>query len=121
MNTAFLCSKYAWLIMKKQKNGQIINISSNLGKIIIPEFGAYGSAKAALEHFSKVLALELNDFGIKVNTLSPSGSIKIKKREFNKGLDGGDSKEMVGPVVKLCLSDITGKSSPNKIYPVTPK
>jgi 3-oxoacyl-[acyl-carrier protein] reductase len=110
LNTTFLCSKHFGKVMRDQKFGHIVNISSNLGKNVFKGFGAYSCAKAGVEHFTKILALELEDFNIKVNCLSPSYSIKIKEREFDNGLQGKNPEEMIDPVKKLCLTKISGKS-----------
>ena len=53
-------------IMRKQKSGIIVNMSSVVGKIGLPGSSAYISAKFALEGFSECLRYELGQFGIKV-------------------------------------------------------
>jgi len=53
-------------IMRKQKSGIIVNMSSVVGKIGLPGSSAYISTKFALEGFSECLRYELGQFGIKV-------------------------------------------------------
>lgn len=60
-------------IMRQQKGGIIINISSVAGRFT-SYFGAwYHSTKYALEAFSDALRMELSDFGIKVIIIEPGG------------------------------------------------
>lgn len=58
--------------MINRRAGQIINISSVAA--IKPKIGnsAYGTAKAAVERFSKTLALESARFNVRVNCISPA-------------------------------------------------
>jgi NAD(P)-dependent dehydrogenase (short-subunit alcohol dehydrogenase family) len=51
--------------------GSIVNISSALGLQPLSLRTAYASSKAALQMFSKALALEGADFGIRVNSICP--------------------------------------------------
>ena len=62
-------------IMRKQKSGIIVNISSIAGKIGLPGSSAYISSKFALEGFSECLRYELGQFGIKTTLIEP-GVIK---------------------------------------------
>ncbi|OTF82162.1 hypothetical protein BLA29_012166, partial [Euroglyphus maynei] len=52
--------------------GSIINISSIVGKRPIQNFMAYCSAKAAVDMFTKSVAIELGPKGIRVNCVSPT-------------------------------------------------
>lgn len=51
--------------------GRIINISSSLGAIALPERAAYCSAKGGLLQLTKVMALEWAQYGITANALCP--------------------------------------------------
>jgi short-subunit dehydrogenase len=62
-------------IMRKQRNGRIINISSLAGRIAVPLSSAYVSSKFALEGLSESLRYEVQDFGIHVILIEP-GVIK---------------------------------------------
>ena len=61
--------------MRAQGSGTIINISSVLGKAYNPLYGWYVSSKHALEGWSDVLRLEVDQFGIDVVIVEP-GMIK---------------------------------------------
>ena len=67
-------------IMRNQKSGIIVNISSVAGKIGLPGSSAYISTKFALEGFSECLRYELGQFGIKTTLIEPG---VIKTNFFN--------------------------------------
>ena len=58
-------------IMRKQRSGRIINISSGAGKIGYPGGSAYVSSKFALEGLSESMAFEVEQFGIKIVLVEP--------------------------------------------------
>jgi len=62
-------------IMRKQKSGTIVNISSGAGRLGFPIQSAYVSTKFAIEGLSESMAYELEPFGIKVVLVEP-GFIK---------------------------------------------
>lgn len=51
--------------------GNIVNVSSVNGTMIIPGYIQYAVSKAALDHFTKGAALELASSGVRVNGISP--------------------------------------------------
>lgn len=56
--------------------GNVINISSAASNAVIyPENFAYGASKAALDHFTRCVALDLAAHGVRVNTINP-GPVK---------------------------------------------
>jgi short-subunit dehydrogenase len=63
--------------MREQRLGNIINISSILGKITIPGFGWYAASKHAIEALSEALRGEVLEFGINVVVIAP-GLIKTE-------------------------------------------
>jgi NAD(P)-dependent dehydrogenase (short-subunit alcohol dehydrogenase family) len=58
-------------IMRKQKSGIIVNISSAAGRFGYPGGSAYISTKFAVEGLSESMAYELEPFGIKVIIIEP--------------------------------------------------
>ena len=55
--------------MRAQKSGQIINVSTIGVQVNVPRYGAYIASKAALDAFSRVLAVEVLKDGVKVTTI----------------------------------------------------
>jgi len=80
LNGTFLCSKKAGKIMRNQKRGKIVSISSIAARRSAPAMGIYGIAKAGIEMMTKVLAQELAPFNIQVNAVAP-GMVKTKFSE----------------------------------------
>lgn len=68
----FLCSRKAAAMMKEQRKGKIISISSVAGRKASPGMGVYGIAKAGIEMLTRVLAFELAQFNIQVNAVAPA-------------------------------------------------
>lgn len=60
-------------IMRKQKSGHIIQLSSVLGVIALPTLGIYSASKFAVEGLTESLAAEVAGFGIKVTLVEPNG------------------------------------------------
>ncbi len=58
-------------IMRKQRSGHIVQISSTGGRLGSPGLGAYQTAKWAVEGFSEVLSREVTPLGIKVTLIEP--------------------------------------------------
>jgi NAD(P)-dependent dehydrogenase (short-subunit alcohol dehydrogenase family) len=59
-------------VMRRQKDGLIINIGSILGRVTFPFFGIYGASKFAVEALSDSLRYELSQLGIEVVLVQPS-------------------------------------------------
>ena len=85
----FLLDKYGAEIQKKQGlGGDIIHIASKNGIVSGPNNIAYGTAKAAQQHMTRLLAAELAINKIRVNTVNPDGVIigsKIWEGEWAEG------------------------------------
>lgn len=71
---AFMCAREVLPSMMARKAGRIINIGSMAGRRGYPEQGAYCTSKHALYGMTKVLAIEGQKYGIRVNMVSPGGA-----------------------------------------------
>lgn len=60
-------------IMRAQKSGHILQVSSALGIVAFPTLGLYSASKFAVEAISDSLAAEVREFGIKVSIVEPNG------------------------------------------------
>ncbi|HEX3448090.1 MAG TPA: glucose 1-dehydrogenase [Isosphaeraceae bacterium] len=67
----WLCCRAVAPVMKRQKSGRVINVSSMLGEISMPGRSPYASSKGGLTLLTKTLALEWAKDGINVNALCP--------------------------------------------------
>ena len=81
-------------IMRVQKSGTIINISSGAGQVGFPGISAYVSTKFAIEGFSESLMYELFPFGIKVIIIEPG---VIKTNFFRNCVVSERSRKMSSP------------------------
>ena len=72
-------------IMRRQRNGTIVNISSIAGKIGFPLTSAYTSSKFALEGLSESMAYEIEQFGVRIILIEPG----VIKTNFNNNLKIG--------------------------------
>jgi NAD(P)-dependent dehydrogenase (short-subunit alcohol dehydrogenase family) len=72
-------------IMRKQRQGTIVNISSIAGRIGFPLTSAYVSSKFALEGLSESMAYEIDQFGTKVILIEPG----VIKTNFDRNLKIG--------------------------------
>jgi 3-oxoacyl-[acyl-carrier protein] reductase len=78
LTSTFLCCRAVTPVMKRQKSGTIINISSDIAFSGSEKRAAYAAAKAGVLGLSKTLALELAPFGVRVNVIAP-GRIATKR------------------------------------------
>ena len=67
----FLFTKCAIPMLKKNKGGSIINISSTAGVFGFPLRSPYAASKAANISFTKTAAMELGKYKIRVNSILP--------------------------------------------------
>ena len=86
---AFLCSQAAARQMIKQGHGGcIINMSSASGKKPDPQGAAYCASKSAVIGFTRVLALELGQYGIRANAVLPGATDTDMLREVTDRVPG---------------------------------
>jgi NAD(P)-dependent dehydrogenase (short-subunit alcohol dehydrogenase family) len=108
---AFNVTRAAWIKMRAQNYGRVVNTSSNSG--LLGNFGQsnYGAAKMGLVGLTRVLAIEGAKSNIKVNAIAPVASTRMT--EALMGDLGAKLKpELVTPIVAwLCHEDcpVTGE------------
>ena len=93
----FYFSKLAIPMLKKNKGGSIINLSSGAGIMGFPLRSPYAASKWAIVGMTKTLAMELGKFKIRVNAICP-GTIKgdrMKRVIRDKSNFTKDSKKII--------------------------
>ncbi|HUR83378.1 MAG TPA: SDR family oxidoreductase [Thermoanaerobaculia bacterium] len=73
--------------MRARGEGVIVNISSDAAVNAYPGWGGYGASKAALEHMSRTLAVELEGSGVRVHIVDPG---EMRTQMHRDAIDGGD-------------------------------
>ena len=71
MTAALCCRAEARAMVAQGRGGAIINVSSGESQRPAPELAPYGAAKAAVNHLTRTLAVELGPHGIRVNAMAP--------------------------------------------------
>ena len=74
LNSHFYFSKFSIPLLKKNKSGSIVNLSSTAGLFGFPQRTPYAASKWAIIGLTKSLAMELGKYKIRVNAICP-GSV----------------------------------------------
>jgi NAD(P)-dependent dehydrogenase (short-subunit alcohol dehydrogenase family) len=95
---AFYVTRPAWIKMREQGYGRVVNTSSNSG--ILGNFGQsnYGAAKMGLVGLTRVLAAEGAKYNIKVNAIAPLARTRMTEDLLGDAASRLDP-EAVAPVV----------------------
>jgi short-subunit dehydrogenase len=90
---AIECIQVVAPVLKQQRSGAIVNISSMAGIIAVPYMSAYGATKHGLNCFSRAARLELAPYGVHVNTVCPG----YVQTDFNtRAVWGSESLRVAG-------------------------
>jgi 3-oxoacyl-[acyl-carrier protein] reductase len=82
LKAIFLLCRSAARLMKKNKSGRIINISSTAGQRGEAEHSHYAASKGAIISLTKSLASELGPYGIRTNCVAPGWVVTDMSREI---------------------------------------
>jgi NAD(P)-dependent dehydrogenase (short-subunit alcohol dehydrogenase family) len=95
---AFYVTRPAWIKMREQRYGRVVNTSSNSG--ILGNFGQanYGAVKMGLVGFTRVLAAEGAKHNIKVNAIALGARTRMTEAVLGSMVDKLDP-QLVSPVV----------------------
>jgi NAD(P)-dependent dehydrogenase (short-subunit alcohol dehydrogenase family) len=67
----FLCTKHVVPVMKEQRSGSIINMSSTIAEIGLANRASYAASKGAVLAFTRSIQVDLAPYDIRVNALLP--------------------------------------------------
>jgi len=70
----FLITQAVLPTMASRRSGSIINVTSGVGRTGKARWGAYAISKAGLESFTQVLADEVKESGVRVNSVNPAAT-----------------------------------------------
>ena len=113
----FLCINKVVPVMIKQGGGDIVSVSSRMGRIA-SQMGAYAVAKGGIITLTKTTAIQTQEYGIKVNAVSPGIVDTPGQRVYNHNV-GQDAIKMgsaqdVAQAIRYLLCDspavMTGQS-----------
>ena len=66
-----MCCKAAGRVMREQRSGRIVNITSPGSRMALPDYTAYTASKAGVDSITRALAVALAPYGVLVNSLAP--------------------------------------------------
>jgi len=99
---AFLCTQSAGRAMKETGGGAIINIGSGCNKVAFPNLVDYTASKGGVEQFTKVAAVELGQYQIRVNCVAP-GSVEVERTKAESGEDYAATWSKLTPLGRIGL------------------
>ncbi len=111
----FLLTKYALPLLKESVDASIIFTSSGVGKTGRAYWGAYAASKFANEGMSQILADELEEDGVRVNTIDPGVARTVMRAKAFPGENPNNNPKpaaLMGAYLYLMGSDsaeITGE------------
>ncbi len=82
----FLTAKAFLPGMVQKRCGRIINVTSGLADAVAPRLGAYSVSKAAVNHFTRILAQEMESYNIYAYGLDP-GAVDTRMQDTIRGMD----------------------------------
>lgn len=96
-----LCIKHAIPLLKKSDNPRIVNTSSRLGTKPIKNSSAYCCSQAGILMLTKCAALELSEYNIKVNAVSPALTLTpLSLKKYSSSEIEGFAKQ--NPLGRVC-------------------
>jgi len=97
LRAVFLACREVLPGMIERRSGRIINVGSLAGRRGYVEQGAYCASKHGLIGLSKVLAIETQQYGIRVHVLAPGGVLTGLSKELRESRPGVDESAWMTP------------------------
>ncbi len=96
------------VMIREKRGGSIINVSSIEGSRAAPNYAVYAACKAGILNFTRTMALELSEHGIRVNAIAPDYTVTPGVRGNHTG--PVDPTSWVKPTPKQ--DDVTARRIP---------
>ena len=96
----FLCTKAAVPVMREQRYGKIVNISTSRIFAGLPFYLHYDASKGAVFGMTRAMAKELGDDGIRVNAIAPGSTMSENVKARTDWRDGGPAAKLAGRSLK---------------------
>ncbi|OBG71175.1 short-chain dehydrogenase [Mycobacterium sp. E3298] len=103
LNGAFYVTRPAWRAMRERRYGRVLNTCSAAGILGAERMSNYGAAKTGLIGFTRVLAAEGAERGIKVNAIAPIAYTRM----LTHSLDGAGQQD--DPASQAVMNDLVGQ------------
>lgn len=87
----FLCINKVVPVMIKQGGGDIVSVSSRMGRIA-SQMGAYAVAKSGIITLTKTTAIQTQEYGIRANAVAPGMVDTPGQRVYNHNVGQDDAK-----------------------------
>lgn len=91
LRVPFLCINKVVPVMIRQGGGDIVSVSSRMGRIA-SQMGAYAVAKGGIITLTKTTAIQTQEYGVKVNAVSPGIVDTPGQRVYNHNVGQDDVK-----------------------------
>jgi len=104
-------------VLRRQRSGAIVNVSSIAGRIGLPFQGLYSATKFAIEGLTEALRMELKPFGIRVSLIEP-GDFRTGFTASRRRVDGdlgGAYRATTDRALAAAESDELNGSAPERV------
>lgn len=98
--------------MRERKSGVVVNVTSSVTLKPLPLVGIYRASKAAVNAFSESLAIEVEQFGVRVHIVLPGSSGETSFRDSARSHMRGMDDPVYGEFVQQCLARMAAATGP---------
>jgi NAD(P)-dependent dehydrogenase (short-subunit alcohol dehydrogenase family) len=100
-----MCCKAAGRVMRDQRSGRIVNITSPGSRMALPDYTAYTASKAGVDSITRALAVALAPYGVLVNSLAPG----MMDTEMQRSTEADLARRLGRPDLQAFLDERTAR------------